>query len=103
MWLAYVNSIACVVLLGYIVPVAHIIDAHQNWGHRLALWLMTVALGLDAMTPFVGFLPPVPWTSFSLNVIASIAATVWRHEIWIFLRAQMHVPPTRPTNPRSYQ
>lgn len=94
MWLAYTNSVACVVLLGYIVPIAHLIDASQYWGHRVALWLMTMALGLDAMTPFVNFLPPVPWTSFALNVMACLAATAWRREIWEFLRAQLRVPPT---------
>ncbi len=91
-----INSAACIVLLCYLMPVALIMDVRKFWVHRVAMWMVTVALGINAMTPFATFLPPVLWTSMVLHVALTLAVTIYRREIWFFLTLKLK-PPRRPT------
>ena len=96
MWVTYLNSAACIVLLFYLLPVALIMDNRRFWGHRLGLWVVAAALGVNAAAPFEPMLPTLPWDVAALHVCLVLMITLWRHEIWQFVRLTFspHNPPS---------
>lgn len=86
--LDYVNAVACLVLLGYCLPVAGAISIRQNCGASVLLILVAAAVSIQAVGSLTSSLPAAGWGSTLLNSAAAVSISVWRKEIWSFLRAR---------------
>jgi len=75
--LAYLNSAACVVLLGFLLVVAIVMPKRGMWGKRIVVILTTLAVGFD-----VALLP----------IMLALMLIVWRREAWVFIRCKFVVP-----------
>jgi hypothetical protein len=71
-WINWVNSGSCIVLMLFLVVAAH---ETVRWKHRLACWLVSASVGLQAIDPMVEWVPDMAWPSALMNAV--LAAAVW--------------------------
>lgn len=89
MILEYINSAACLVLMGYSLPVAMAVGNRGMWCQRMALVSVQIGLFLQMSTPWVGWMPQATWTSVYLNAAAAVMLTVWWRRAWVFIRSYL--------------
>lgn len=88
MSIEYMNSAACLLMLGYMLVVAVIMPPRGAWLKRMGVWLLTVMLGLQVITPMVDWLPPVSWCTGIFHIALSVLLAAWRKEALALVRAK---------------
>ncbi len=92
MWLEYVNSIACAVLLASMLPVAVIIDPRRNPYWVLLMLAVETVFCLQIIGPWT-WMPIVSWPTALLHTMQAGCVLMLRHRFMLFVRIQFEPPP----------
>jgi hypothetical protein len=83
------NCIACLVLMGFSLPVAMVMGNRGMWAARLSMMAVVLGLFLQLTNPWVSWVPAVSWTGVYLNTAAAVMAIIWRRRGWLFVRSYL--------------
>lgn len=89
MLLEYINAAACLILMGFSLPVAMTIGNRGLWFHRLSLVAVQIGLFMQMTNPFIGWLPQITWTSVYLNAASAVLLIIWWRRAWLFIRSYL--------------
>lgn len=81
-----INSLACLVLLVLMAPVAKTMHHSHYWGQRIAFTIFVVVLGLQVAGPIYDWLPEANYLQTLFNLIAVAVVISARTEIMKFVR-----------------
>ena len=87
--LEIINSVACIALMGYSLPVAMLMGNRGMWLERLSLVAVQFGLFLQLTNPWASLLPEVTWTQVYLNAVSALMLTAWWRRAWIFARSYL--------------
>jgi uncharacterized membrane protein len=85
-WVNAINTAACMTLLFYLLIAGH---EARKVRHKLAVWGMTVVIGLQAIDPLVSWIPDIAWPAALLTVALAVAVTLIRADLWDMLKGRM--------------
>ncbi len=95
----YLNTIACVLLLLYALPVSSIMVHRGQWLSRRGMWRACGALMVQASGPEWLEVPRAPWPQALLNWVIVARVTIWRRELMAFVRCKFGPPPKPSDHP----
>ena len=84
-WLVF-DITASTVMLMFALYAASIMPARGMWVQRLLMWAQVLAVGIQAVSPWVGRLPNPTWPGVAAMASMAIAMIVMRRQIIAFLR-----------------
>lgn len=90
--LEHLNSLACLVMLLCMFPVASLASPYRQPWHAALILLIGAGFSLQVMSPWVDWLPQPAWQTDLLHVAQAVAVLVWRRRIWLFIRSEFERP-----------
>ncbi len=93
-FMRYANSLACFIIMGYMLIAAIMMPNRGFWLRRVAVVSMTVALWFQIMSPFEGWIPQIVWHGALLHCTIAGCLLDWHREAVIFIRCKFAPPET---------
>ena len=87
--LEYLNAAACLVLMGFSLPVAMTMGNRGMWCHRLSMVAVQIGLFMQLTNPWVGWVPEATWTGVYLNAASAVMLMIWWRRAWMFIRSYL--------------
>lgn len=84
--LEILNTISCVLLMVYGLPVAMIMGNRGMWGERFSIVAVQLGLFMQLTSPWIGWAPAITWPGVYLNVSAAVLITIWWRRLWAFVQ-----------------
>lgn len=92
-WLEAMNSVACFVMLIYMLIVAIVMPGTGMWPNRLIVWSVSGSLALQVISPWAGWVPRIVWHGAVLHIALAAALVIWRKEAMLFIRCKFAPEP----------
>lgn len=91
MLLEYANSLACVVGLVSLMPVATLVGPTKHPVHAALLIALAIALYFQISAPWAEYPPTTVWHTSVLHVLLALSLLVpkWRHTMWLIVRVEL--------------
>jgi hypothetical protein len=94
MLLEYLNSLACLILLGFALVAAILMNHRGHWGSKGLMFFGVVATGLNCISPWIEQPVQLQTSAVLMNVTFALLSLVWRREIMQFIRVRLAPPPS---------
>lgn len=93
--LEHLNSLACLLMLLGLFPVASLASPREHPGHVILILLVGMAFALQVIGPYVDWLPPTVWQTSLLHILQATVVLIWRQRLWLFIRSELVEPPLK--------
>ncbi len=90
------NTLACGVMLVYMLLISIVMPSRGMWANRTIIWVMTFALGFQIISPWAGWVPRIVWHGALLHISLALSLLIWNREAILFIRCKFSPPGDKP-------